>query len=365
MKSKNLVLFIGCIVFLISVNVSAQLTMPQGSQRASVSQRVGITDITITYSRPSVKNREVWGKLVPYGMNNLGFGTARVSPWRAGANENTTIEFTHDVRVEGKNVKAGIYGLHMNVNQNGTVVLILSNNSAAWGSYFYDPGEDALKVTVTSIEIPHKELLTYEFISVNSTSTIAALQWEKKQIPFKIEVPVSKIVINNLRSELQGSKGFTHNTWAQGATYLLDNGGDLGEALRWIDNAISGVFVGRKTSRNLGIKALVLAKMGDKERSFSVIDEAASIASMSELNALGYQMLSINEKEKALELFKENVKRNPKAANIYDSLGDGYKAIGDKQNAINSYKKVLMLNPSINLKKVTTKNLKKLGVNVE
>ena len=365
MKSKNLMTFIGCIVFLFSINMSAQLTMPQGSQRASVSQKVGITDITITYSRPSVKNREIWGNLVPYGMNNLGFGTAKESPWRAGANENTTIEFTDDVKIEGNDIKAGIYGLHMNVKENGSVTIILSSDSTSWGSYFYDPAKDVLQVDVASTEIPHKELLTYEFIAVDATSTTAALQWEKKQIPFKIEVAVTDIVINNLRKELQTSKGFTHQTWAQGAQYILNNGGDLNEALKWIDNAISGVFIGNKTAGNLGIKAAILEKMGKKSEAIAIIDEAKEMANMNQLNALAYQVLGMGDKVKALALFKENVKRNPKVANMYDSLGDGYKAMGDTKNAIKNYKKVLTLNPQAAVRAASVKNLKSLGVDVE
>lgn len=365
MKTKNLVSIIGCIVFLFSINVSSQLTMPQGSQRANVSQKVGITDITITYSRPSVKERDIWGSLVPYGMNSLGFGTAKSSPWRAGANENTTIEFSDDVKIEGKDIKAGIYGLHMNVKENGSVTLIFSNDSTSWGSYFYDPEKDVLQVTVASTETSHTELLTYEFIAVDATSTTAALQWEKKQIPFKIEVAVTDVVINNLREELQTSKGFTNQAWTQGANYLMNNGGDLNEALKWIDNSISGVFIGRKTVNNLGVKAAILDKMGKKEESIAIIDEAAEMANMGQLNTLAYQALGMGNKAKALSLFKKNAKKNPKVANMYDSLGDGYKAMGDTKNAIKNYKKVLTLNPPANLKTVTIKNLKELGVNVE
>ena len=365
MKNVKIYSLIGCVLFLFSINASAQLTMPQGSQRASVSQKVGITDITITYSRPSVKGREVWGNLVPYGMNNLGFGTAKSSPWRAGANENTTIEFTDDVKIEGKDIKAGIYGLHMNVQEDGTVILIFSNNSTAWGSYFYNPAEDALQVTVTSTEIPHKELLTYEFIAVDATSTTAALQWEKKEIPFSIEVPVSEIVINNLRKELQTAKGFTHQTWAQGAQYLMNNGGDLNEALQWIDNAISGTFIGQKTANNLGIKAAILSKMGKNQEAVAIIDDAVPTASMNELNTLAYLVLGMNNNAKALELFKINAKRNPKVANLYDSLGDGYKAMGDTQNAIKNYKKVLTLNPPAPVRAASVKSLKELGVEIE
>ncbi len=105
MKKINHFVFFGTLIlpmFFVTIDANAQLNIPQGSQKASVSQTVGISKIYINYSRPSVNNREIWGKLVPYGMNNLGFGTATESPWRAGANENTFIKFADDVKIEGQ-----------------------------------------------------------------------------------------------------------------------------------------------------------------------------------------------------------------------------------------------------------------------
>ena len=122
---------------LLAGNTYAQLNVPEGSQRAQVTQRVGTTDITIDYGRPKVNGREIWGKLVPYGFNNLGFGTSTAAPWRSGANVNTTIEFTHDVKIEGKDIKAGKYGFHTAVEENGDVTVIFSKDNGAWGSYFY------------------------------------------------------------------------------------------------------------------------------------------------------------------------------------------------------------------------------------
>ena len=157
----------------------AQLNTPRGSQMASVMQRVGITDITITYSRPSVNGREIWGKLVPFGMNNLGFGTSKAAPWRAGANENTTISFTHDVIIGGQPLKAGTYGLHINVKDLDNATVILSKDIDAWGSYFYDPNEDALRVDVKMNNIAHTELLTFSFDEIDKNSAVASLKWEK------------------------------------------------------------------------------------------------------------------------------------------------------------------------------------------
>src|SRR5712692_2724975 len=115
---------------------ATELKIPRASQRGTVTQRIGLTDITITYHRPSVGGREIWGKTVPYGQ-----------VWRAGANENTTISFTDDVSVEGHALPAGTYGLHTLPTADQWTI-IFSKNSTSWGSFSYDEKEDALRVTV-------------------------------------------------------------------------------------------------------------------------------------------------------------------------------------------------------------------------
>ncbi len=137
MKKNNLSSIFLCLLLTVSLNSFSQLNLPRGSQMASISQRVGITDIYVKYSRPSVNKREIWGKVVPYGLNNLGFGTSTAAPWRAGANENTIIKFTDDVKIEGKEIKAGKYSLHIIVNQDNTATLLFNKNTTAWGSFFY------------------------------------------------------------------------------------------------------------------------------------------------------------------------------------------------------------------------------------
>lgn len=362
-NSKN---FLSVIIFatilLCGTSMNAQLNTPRGSQRATVKQTVGITNMAINYSRPSVKGREVWGKLVPYGMNNLGFGTAKESPWRAGADENTIIKFSDDVTIEGQPLKAGKYGLHMVIKENGDADVIFSNNSTSWGSYFYNPKEDALRVTVKTKEVAHKELLTYEFVDVQPTSTTAALVWEKKEIPFNIEVPVSEIVLTDIRKKLQGQDGFARANWEQAANFSLNNGGDLNEAMQWIDAAISGQFFSQKTFANQFTKSQILSKQGNIEGSLKLQESLISKANVGQLNTIGYQFLTNNKVDKAIEIFKMNIKKNPKNANVYDSLGEGYKTKGDKKNAIKYYKKSLSMNPAPALKANSIKMLKELGV---
>ncbi len=344
----------------VSISVSAQLNTPRGSQFATVSQRVGISDITVTYSRPGVKGREVWGKLVPYGLNNLGFGTSTAAPWRAGANENTTITFSHDAKVEGKEIKAGTYGFHVEVNEDNTATIILSYDADAWGSFFYDASRDALRANVKTNIVPHKELLTFEVNDVKPNYAIISLIWEKKEIPFKVEFDVTNIVLNDFREAFKGEKGFTRQNWEQAARFSLNNGGDLNEALSWIDKAIQGQFFSQKTFNNLSIKGQILNKLGKTQEYAQLMDEASSMANKRQLNTLGYQMLNFKDYDRALKYFKLNIKNNPKDPNGYDSLGEAYKIMGDKKNAIKNLKKSLSLNPPANVKANSEKLLKEL-----
>ncbi len=349
------------IISLATSNANAQLNMPRGSQQASVGQTVGITKMQIDYSRPSVNGREIWGNLVPYGMNNLGFGTAKESPWRAGADENTTFYTSTDVMVEGKPLKAGTYGLHMIINENDKATIIFSNNSNAWGSFFYKPEEDALRVDVTTKKHSHVEQLTYEFLDVTPNSATVVLNWAEKQIPFKVGVDVNKTVLSDIRSNLQNQPGFNRQTWEQAATFVLNNGGDYKEAEGWIDNAIGGQFYSQKTFNNLAIKAQLQKKQGNNKGYETTMAEAMGMATENQLNTLGYQMMNAKDYENALKYFKQAIVLNPKSANAYDSLGEYYVTVGDKENAIKNFKKSLSMNPPANVKANSEKYLKQLG----
>ncbi len=323
---------------LFPIKASAQLDLPRGSQKAKVSQRIGITDISIVYSRPSVKNRELWGKLVPYGMNNLGFGTAKESPWRAGANENTVINFKNDVKDEGQELAAGKYGLHMVIHEDGKATVIFNKNHDAWGSYFYEPSMDALKVDVDTKEGPHVEQLNFSFSDVDGTSAVASLNWGKKQISFKIEVDVTKVVLADIRKKLQTSPGFNRQTWEQAANFSLNNGGDLNEALSWIDAAIAGQFFSQKNFNNLSTKSRILEKMGRNAESSAIMDEALKTATVFQVHSYGRQLIGQGQKEKAMEVFKSNAKKYKGQWPVDFGLARGYSALGNYKKALKHLK---------------------------
>ncbi|WP_304237243.1 DUF2911 domain-containing protein [Jiulongibacter sediminis] len=360
-KKQTLFLFT---MLLLSAGAIAQLNyLPQGSPRAKVMQRVGITDIIVEYSRPQVKDRVVWGNLVPYGLSPNNFGTAAEIPWRAGANENTTIHFPADVKVEGKELKSGTYGLHMIPKEDGSFTVIFSHNSSSWGSYFYNEAEDALRVEVMSEEAPHHEMLTYEFISVGNDKTTLALFWAEKQIPVQIEIPTTDLVISRIKDDLRSQAGFSRQSWEQAAGYALQ-AGEIDQAEQWINAAIAGNFFSQKTFQNLATKSAILKAKGNTGEADKALDEAISMANMAQLNTLGYQLLGQKNFDKAIEVFELNAKNNPSNANVFDSLGEGYKQAGMKDKAIANLKKSLSLNPPAAVKANSLKLLKELGVEI-
>src|SRR5438094_3675762 len=192
MKTLALKLFALCLAILgIGGTVFAQndLNLPDVSQAAEVKQRIALTDITVKYHRPLVNGRKIWGALVPYGK-----------VWRAGANENTTIEFSDSFSVEGKPLAKGIYGLHMIPNPDSWTV-IFSKTNTAWGSYSYDQKDDALRVNVKPKPLPEsEEALEFEFEDLKPDSTAVTLKWEKLSVPFTVSLKDAEQTLENIRA---------------------------------------------------------------------------------------------------------------------------------------------------------------------
>ncbi len=160
------------------------------SQKAIVMQHVGAdTEIIINYSRPGVKGRQVWGNLVPWGMApGNKYSDNKPYPWRAGANQATTIEVNKPVKIEGKSLPAGKYSIHMIPSEKGDWEIMFNKNTELWGSYKYNPDEDALKVKVRPVSAPFEEWLAFGFDDIKDNSVVAYLHWEKLKVPFKIEL---------------------------------------------------------------------------------------------------------------------------------------------------------------------------------
>ena len=328
-----------CIAFLFfTLQAYAQLTTPPdgGNKKASVSERIGITDVTIHYDRPAVKGREgkIWNGLVHTGYKDLGFGTSKASPWRAGANENTTITFSTDVKVEGQPLKAGTYALFAAMGT-GDATLIFSNNSSSWGSFFYDPKEDALRVTVKTAPLNESvERLKYEFMDETDNGATIALLWEKLKIPFRVEVDFVKTQMESFRRELRSNLGFKSEAWQQAAQFAVDNNTGLDEALAWSDYSLNGQFVGEKNFKNYATRAAVLNKMGRTADADAAMKMAMPLASMQELHQYGRQLIQQKRAKEALEVFKMNAQKNPNQFTTLMGLARGYSATGDYANAL-------------------------------
>ena len=332
-------LFVAACLLAAAGITSAQVTLPQArlSQHAKVTQTVGLSEITIDYSRPGVKGREVWGKLVPYGMTNLGFGTAKESPWRAGANENTTITFSDDVKINGKYLPAGTYGLHMIPTENEWTI-IFNKVSTAWGSFFYDPNMDALRVTATPEKSDFTEWLMYGFDNLSLASADVYLKWDNLKIKFTAAFDVNNIRVEKYREALVGSGGFNWQNYQAAAASCLARNINLDEAEKWIDHSLEI----QKTPTNMLTKSLFLRKDGKTDEADELFKTAVENATETDLNNYGYSLINVfNDLEGALKIFKINIDKFPNSWNVYDSYGEAWSKMGDKENAIKYYKMAL------------------------
>ncbi|UII34143.1 DUF2911 domain-containing protein [Fulvivirga ulvae] len=356
MRSKTLpfLMMLLSICLLHSTTMGQGVTLPQVSPAAEVTQQVGISSVTINYSRPNVvspqgedRTGKVWGTLVPYGFNNLGFGTSQAAPWRAGANENTTIEFSHDLKIEGKDLKAGKYGLHMAIAEDGTVTIIFSKNSKVWGSYFYDEKDDALRVNVKWEDHESTPLLTYNFVEVTESYAVIALDWEKKRIPFKAEFDTPELVYQNLKNELHSSQGFAITNWTAAVAYLVQNKIHLDEALNWANTAIEGQFFSERNFRTLQTKSMVLTAMGKHDEAAKIMNEALEDpnAAVADYYTYGRQLIGQDKDTEALEVFKRASKKWKDHWLAPHGLARGYSALGEYEKALKFEREALARAP--------------------
>jgi tetratricopeptide (TPR) repeat protein len=338
--NRNLALYLLLFCSLVVLKkASAQfLTIPaEGvTKKATVGERIALTDVTIHYDRPDLQGREgkIWGQLVYYGFQDQGFGTSKQAPWRAGANENTTITFGTDVQVEGRPLSAGKYALFMAVYAD-SVSVIFSNNTSSWGSYFYDPAEDALRVTVRPVKNqPLTERLTYEFLDQTDRAATVALRWENWKIPFRVEVDLEKTVLASFRNELRGERGFEWQAWNRAAAYALRNKFNLTEALDWAEKSISLPYVGEANFTTLSTKAELLERLDRGTEAAVIRRQAVELGSMQELHVYARQLLNQKKAPEALEIFKLNAQRHPNQFTTNVGLARGYSSTGDYKNAL-------------------------------
>jgi hypothetical protein len=327
---------------------------PNGNnQKSSVSQWIGLASVSITYRGPDVtapdgKDRKghIWGELVHYGMKDPdGFGTSLASPWRAGSNEITSVTFSHDVKIGGKDLKAGTYGLFLLLDKDKPWTWIFSKNSTSWGSYYYTQEEDVLRTEAKVEDCAYAEWLTFGFDDRQAQSANAYLQWENKKISFKVEVPnATQLYVDQMKAELTSFAGFNSAHWLRNAQFCLQNKTNLEEALMWVNISMNTErFNGQKTFPAMQTKAGILTALGRQEEAESVMTDALTLnPSVAELHQYGRSLLATGKNERALEIFKLNRKLHADDTfTTYVGLARGYTAIGNKKEAIRNWESAL------------------------
>jgi tetratricopeptide (TPR) repeat protein len=308
------------------------LDLPRASQHATVTQRIGITDITINYHRPLANGRQIWGKTVPYD---------RV--WRAGANENTTITFSDPVTIEGQHLDKGTYGLHMIPGQTQWTV-IFSKNSSAWGAFTYKQEEDALRVNVKPQSAELHDALTYDFDDLKADSAAVTMRWEKVAVPFKVAVNVNEIVAASLPTQLRGYPQYYWEGWDDAAGYLLANKINLDEALKFEDQSLNI----EERYDNLMTKSKILEAQGKSSEAVAFKTKALEKGNALQLYVYARQLQGEKKQDEALAIFRANAKKFPEHWTSHLGLARVYSAQGDFGNAVKEMKTALSGSPDAN-----------------
>lgn len=308
---------------------SAMLNLPRVSQHARITQRIGITDITIDYSRPMLRGRKIFGKVEAYGQ-----------VWRAGANENTIMEFSDPVTIQGQPLAKGLYGLHMIPGETSWVI-IFSKNHTSWGSFTYNQSEDALRVTVKPQAIQKEETLRYDFEDAKPNAAVITMRWENVAVPFSIEVNTPEIVKQSLESQLRGRVQFEWQPWVEAANYLLDNKLSAEDAVKYADHAIANEdrFECEIT------KAWALRTLGRKDEAQAAYGKALAMGSQPQIHTFARGLQGQGRQDEAMELFEDNIRKDPNSWVAHNEAARIAVAAGDYDAAIKEMKLAVPLSP--------------------
>jgi tetratricopeptide (TPR) repeat protein len=329
--TKSIFVFGTALVGIAAIATSrADLDLPDVSQHAVNKQRVGLTDITIDYHRPLVNGRKIWGGLIPLG-----------EVWRAGANQNTTIEFSEPVSIEGKPLAKGIYGLHMIPTADSWTV-IFSKMSSAWGSYTYKQEEDALRVTVKPRPTEMEEALEYEFEDLKPDSATITMKWEKLAVPFKVAINDAEATVANIRNQMRGRAQYEWEAPNQAAQFCLNKKINLDEALKWVDLSIQN----EERFENLTTKADLLKVMNKPDDARKAWDKALAKTTAQQLYSYARRLKSENKDAEAMEILKDVTKRYPDTVFGFLASARVKSAAGDFAGAAEDAKKAQAAAPS-------------------
>ncbi len=323
-----------------------------GNKKASVSEQIGIVVIQVSYNRPGVKGREgkIWGtSIAHYGFKDQGHGTSYAAPWRAGANENTTIEFSHPVTIEGQPLNAGKYGFFIALGETeSTLIFNKVNNS--WGSFYYDSTQDALRVKIKNKQINGmQERLQFSFGDQTDSSAVLSLAWEHRSFPFRIEAKTKELQMASFRSELRTTRSFYDFLTA--AFYCLEKNYELDQALAWVDRAAYFRVMGVKNWLTLSTRARILYRLGRKAEASKAIDEALPYGNAYDISSYADFMQSAGEEAEALRLYRINYEKHSDDPRAILGMGIVEKAKGNRKKAQAHFGKVLSATTEEALKK--------------
>ena len=245
------------------------------------------------------------------------------------------------MQVGGKTLEAGRYGLHM-IPTRKDWTIAFSREANAWGSFSYDPAEDAVRVTATPVPGDLHERLAYTFDDPTDSTVVATLRWEKLAVPFAISVDSKAVVVDSLRQQLRGLARFSWQPWSNAAAWCAANHVNLDEAVTWADQSI-GL---NENFTNLRVKAALLDQRGDKTGAGTAAQRSLAVANETDMNTYGYLLMGQGKVDSAITIFRKNTREYPKSWNTYDSLGEAYAKKGDKKLAAANYSKALAMVPN-------------------
>ncbi|HLG40695.1 MAG TPA: DUF2911 domain-containing protein [Chitinophagaceae bacterium] len=344
---------------------TAQMDIPAVgfNPKATISEEVGITSIAVKYSRPGVKGREgkIWGGVVANGFGAFNFITGKTtSPWRAGANEATVISFEHDVKVEGKDLKAGSYALFMAMAPD-SVLLIFSRQANAWGSFYYKEDDDVLRVKVKPVALDKSvEWLQYEFIEHKEKSCVIAMQWEKLSVPFKVETDVYNIVLARLREELTGAKGFISANNLQASMYCFDKNINMEEALGWAQRAVNGRPFAQSGFDSYQNLAYGYGKLNRRTQADSVMNEGLLIANINQYLSYSKTLIAQKRGDRAINIMLGAKAKFGDVYAVNNGLSYAYSAKADYTKSLEYANKALSQASTDQAKAMISANIQKL-----
>lgn len=325
---------------------------------------VCVTDIDISWNAPGVKGREgrIWGTdVAPYGFTVLGYGSDVASPWRAGANESTTISFSTGVTINGAPLAAGKYGFFIALYPD-SCTLIFNKNTKGWGSYFYDSSLDVLRVTAVQQKEQQnsRERLEYTFSNQTPESVEVALEWERWRIPFTVKVDLVQTTLASIRTQLSGAMGFDPPSLEAAAAWCLQHKVNAEQALHWINTAVDPNLGGVTSFRAMRTKAGLLGMLGKQADADAIMKTAMDQASAIELHGYGRQLLAEGKTTEAMNVFQQNYTRQKGAWPTEAGLMRGYSAMGDLKQALEHAQLALQQAPDENSKRMLEQAIQQL-----